>query len=54
MVDLSVQLGNLSLKNPMIAASGTFGYGEELDDYFPVEKLGAISTKGLSLKPREG
>lgn len=38
----------------MIAASGTFGYGEELDDYFPVEKLGAISTKGLSLKPREG
>lgn len=54
MVDLSVQLGNLSLKNPMIAASGTFGYGEELNDYFPVEKLGAISTKGLSLKPREG
>lgn len=38
----------------MIAASGTFGYGEELNDYFPVEKLGAISTKGLSLKPREG
>lgn len=54
MVDLSVQLGNLSLKNPMIAASGTFGYGEELNDYFPVEKLGAVSTKGLSLKPREG
>ncbi|MCC6273803.1 MAG: dihydroorotate dehydrogenase [Deltaproteobacteria bacterium] len=54
MVDLSVQLGNLSLKNPMVAASGTFGYGEELNDYFPVEKLGAISTKGLSLKPREG
>lgn len=38
----------------MIAASGTFGYGEELNDYFPVEKLGAVSTKGLSLKPREG
>ncbi|MCE9624668.1 MAG: dihydroorotate dehydrogenase [Deltaproteobacteria bacterium] len=53
-VDLSVQLGNLRLKNPMIAASGTFGYGEELSDYFPVEKLGAVSTKGLSLKPRDG
>lgn len=54
MTDLSVQLGNLRLKNPVIAASGTFGYGEELNDYFPVEKLGAISTKGLSLKPRDG
>ena len=54
MTDLSVQLGSLRLKNPVIAASGTFGYGEELNDYFPVEKLGAVSTKGLSLKPRDG
>lgn len=53
-LDLSVQLGSLRLKNPVIAASGTFGYGEELNDYFPVEKLGAVSTKGLSLKPRDG
>ncbi len=54
MTDLSVQLGKLRLKNPVIAASGTFGYGEELNEFFPVEKLGAVSTKGLSLKPREG
>ncbi|HCU25911.1 MAG TPA: dihydroorotate dehydrogenase [Deltaproteobacteria bacterium] len=53
-MDLSIQLGSLRLKNPVIAASGTFGYGEELNEYFPVEKLGAVSTKGLSLKPREG
>ncbi|MFO1463873.1 MAG: dihydroorotate dehydrogenase [bacterium] len=54
MSDLSVQLGSLRLNNPVIAASGTFGYGEELNDFFPVERLGAVSTKGLSLKPREG
>jgi dihydroorotate dehydrogenase (subfamily 1) family protein len=54
MTDLSCQLGSLRLKNPVIAASGTFGYGEDLENYFPVELLGAVSTKGLSLKPREG
>ena len=54
MIDLSVQLGNLRLKNPIIAASGTFAYGEELNEFFPVEILGAVSTKGLSLKPRHG
>ncbi len=54
MADLAVQLGNLKLKNPIIAASGTFGYGEELNEFFPVENLGAVSTKGLSLKPRVG
>jgi dihydroorotate dehydrogenase (NAD+) catalytic subunit len=54
MTELSVQLGNLRLKNPIIAASGTFGYGEELNEFFPVELLGAVATKGLSLKPREG
>jgi dihydroorotate dehydrogenase (NAD+) catalytic subunit len=51
---LQISLGNLRLQNPVIAASGTFGYGEELNDCFPVESLGALSTKGLSLKPREG
>jgi len=51
---LEVQIGDLTLPNPVIAASGTFGYGEELLDHFPVEELGAVSTKGLSLKPREG
>ncbi len=54
MSDLSTKLGKLSLKNPIIAASGTFGYGEELAQFIPPEKLGAVSTKGLSLKPREG
>jgi dihydroorotate dehydrogenase (NAD+) catalytic subunit len=51
---LATQIGGLSLHNPIIAASGTFGYGEELNDHFPVEALGAVSTKGLSLKPRQG
>lgn len=54
MADLSTKIGNLDLINPVIAASGTFGYGEDLLDFFPVESLGAVSTKGLSLKPREG
>jgi dihydroorotate dehydrogenase (NAD+) catalytic subunit len=48
------KIGSLVLKNPVIAASGTFGYGDEWDDFFDVTKLGAVSTKGLSLKPREG
>jgi len=51
---LKTQIGDLELKNPVIAASGTFAYGEELNDFFPVEALGALSTKGLSLKPRVG
>lgn len=54
MDSLNVKIKELKLKNPIIAASGTFGYGEELNDFFPVEKLGALSTKGLSLKPRAG
>lgn len=54
MTDLPVKIGKLHLKNPIIAASGTFGYGEELNDYFNIETLGALSTKGLSLKPRQG
>lgn len=44
----------MTLPNPVIAASGTFGYGEELSQFVPAEKLGAISTKGLSLRPRQG
>ncbi len=51
---METRLGNLLLKNPIIAASGTFGYGEELQSFAPVEQLGAIATKGLSLKPRMG
>ncbi len=54
MLDLKQKIGDLTLKNPIIAASGTFGYGEEMNEFFPVTLLGAVSTKGLSLRPREG
>lgn len=54
MVDLSVNIGSLVLKNPVITASGTFGYGEEYAEFIDLNRLGAITVKGLSLKPREG
>jgi dihydroorotate dehydrogenase (NAD+) catalytic subunit len=49
-----VNLGRLKLKNPVMTASGTFGYGEEYADYVDLNRLGAIVVKGLSLKPRLG
>lgn len=52
--ELSVQLGPLHLKNPVMVASGTFGYGEEYSDFVDVRELGAIVVKGLSLEPRAG
>lgn len=52
--DASVQIGSLRLKNPVLTASGTFGYGLEYDDFFDVAELGGICTKGLSLHPRAG
>jgi len=52
--DLSVKLGPLRLKNPVLTASGTCGYGEEMAPYFDLALLGGIVTKSLSLKPREG
>ena len=52
--DLSVTVGALTLKNPVLTASGTFGYGLEYDDFFDVAELGGICTKGLSLEPRPG
>jgi dihydroorotate dehydrogenase (NAD+) catalytic subunit len=51
---LQVSLGPLKLQNPVIAASGTFGYGEEYASLIPVNRLGAIVTKGLSLEPKKG
>lgn len=42
------------MKNPIMAASGTFGYGEEYRDYIPINRLGALITKGISLKPQAG
>ena len=53
-VDMRVTLGPLRLKNPVIAASGTFGYGTELQPYFDLESIGGFVSKGLSLKPRRG
>ncbi|MFO0758526.1 MAG: dihydroorotate dehydrogenase [Byssovorax sp.] len=53
-VDLAVKIGDLTLKNPVLTASGTFGYGLEYDDFFDVAALGGICTKGLSVLPRAG
>lgn len=53
-VDLSPQLGFIDLKNPVIAASGTFGYGLELSKFCPPESLGAVIPKGVSLEPWPG
>jgi len=53
-VDLSVQVGALRLRNPVIAASGTFGYGAEFAHLVNLGKLGGFVTKGLSLEPIEG
>lgn len=54
MVDLSVNLNGLILKNPVITASGTFGYGSEFDDFIDVSRLGGIILKGITAEPREG
>lgn len=53
-MDLTVNIGNLKLKNPVMTASGTFGYGEEYSEFVDLNKLGAIVVKGLSLLPKEG
>lgn len=53
-VDMKVELGGLTLKNPLIAASGTFGYGGEFSQFTDPASFGAISVKGLSLEPRPG
>jgi dihydroorotate dehydrogenase (NAD+) catalytic subunit len=51
---MTVQIGSLQLKNPVMTASGTFGYGEEYAGYVDLNSLGAIVVKGLSFKPRLG
>jgi dihydroorotate dehydrogenase (NAD+) catalytic subunit len=53
-MDLTVYIGNLKLKNPVMTASGTFGYGEEYSEFVDLNSLGAIVVKGISLKPMEG
>lgn len=54
MVRLASRVGSLVLQNPVLAASGTFGYGLDLVEFCPPEALGAVVTKGLSPKPRRG
>ncbi|MDQ5988062.1 MAG: Dihydroorotate dehydrogenase B (NAD(+)), catalytic subunit [Syntrophus sp. SKADARSKE-3] len=52
--DLNCRIGQLELKNPVMTASGTFGYGEEYARYFDLSRLGAIVVKGISAEPRAG
>lgn len=54
MVDLSVEIGKLKLKNPIMTASGTFRYGEEFADFIDLNRLGGIIVKGTTLHHREG
>ena len=54
MADLRVNIGALALKNPVMTASGTFGYGLEFQDFIPLDGLGGIIVKGTTLEPREG
>ena len=54
MADLSVTLGKLKLKNPVLVASGTFGYGQDYEDLMPAQFLGALVTKTITLHAREG
>lgn len=52
--NLSVNIAGIELKNPVMTASGTFGYGEEFAPYLDLNRLGAVVVKGISLKPRQG
>ena len=54
MASLNVKINNLSLKNPVMTASGTFGYGVEFADFVPLEGIGGIIVKGTTLNPRQG
>lgn len=54
MADLSININGLDLKNPVLTASGTFGYGTEFQDFIPLDRLGGFIVKGTTLKHREG
>jgi len=54
MVDLSLKIKTITFKNPIMTASGTFGYGDECKEFFDISILGAIITKSISLLPRNG
>lgn len=51
---MEININGIEFKNPVIAASGTFGFGQEYNDFYDVGKLGGICTKGLTLNPKEG
>ncbi len=53
-MDLTVDIGSLKLKNPVMTASGTFGYGEEYAEFVDLNMLGAVVVKGISLEPMQG
>lgn len=53
-MNLNVKINDLSLKNPVMTASGTFGYGLEFQDFVPLEEIGAVIVKGTTLERREG
>lgn len=53
-VDLSVEIAGVKFRNPILTASGTFGYGEEFNEYIDLSRLGGIVTKSVTLKPRPG
>ena len=53
-VDMSVNLAGVTLKNPIVVASGTFGFGREYGQFYDLAELGGICAKGLTLHPREG
>jgi dihydroorotate dehydrogenase (NAD+) catalytic subunit len=54
MADLSVNIGELKMKNPVMTASGTFGYGQEFEDFIDIARIGGIIVKGTTLHRREG
>jgi dihydroorotate dehydrogenase (NAD+) catalytic subunit len=54
MVNLGFSIGDLHFKNPVLTASGTFGYGSEFDDFLDVSRLGGIVVKGTTIEPRDG
>lgn len=54
MADLSVKIAGVEFGNPLIAASGTFGFGKEYGEFYPLSALGGISCKGITLKKRDG
>ena len=54
MPDTAVTLAGVTLKNPIVVASGTFGFGREFSEYYPLSELGGICVKGLTVRPRPG